>query len=236
MPTRTARRPTTRAPRKPKSAPCQGCGGPKDRNVKGARFCQACTDARLPVAQRQVLDRALREAASVPKAKGAKRVVRVNEAGKVWCSGHRAYLPAARFTRARNPAGYAYHCRSCVASRGHEARIKAQFGLTLAAYNALLDLQGGRCAICPARPAKQRLAVDHDHRTGAVRGLLCKRCNHDLLGAAHDSVAMLRRAISYLEAPPAQTGAPVPVVGESDPTVGALLGSRRQRPPRRRAS
>lgn len=47
------------------------------------------------------------------------------------------------------------------------------------------------------------MAVEHDHRTGVVRGLCCKRCNHDLLGAAHDSLALLSAAWHYLNTPPA---------------------------------
>ena len=81
--------------------------------------------------------------------------------------------------------------------------MQKTFGITAERYAELLRLQGGRCAICRARPRSKRLAVDHDHQTGAVRGLCCKRCNHDLLGAAHDDVELLRRAIAYLEAPPA---------------------------------
>ena len=53
------------------------------------------------------------------------------------------------------------------------------------------------------------LALDHDHKTGAVRGYLCQRCNHDLLGAAYDNVDILRAAVRYLETPPAD-GAWVP--------------------------
>ena len=44
-----------------------------------------------------------------------------------------------------------------------------------------------------------RLAVDHDHTTNAVRGLLCSKCNHELLGAAHDSLELLERAVAYLK-------------------------------------
>lgn len=75
----------------------------------------------------------------------------------------------------------------------------------------LFDRQGGRCAICgnsettPAtsrhkgnlgRP--RRLAVDHDHTSGLVRGLLCTRCNM-LLGFSLDNPSVLLRAAEYLE-------------------------------------
>ena len=57
---------------------------------------------------------------------------------------------------------------------------RAQLGLTLAAYEALLEAQGGGCAICGATPKTRRLDTDHDHKTGKVRGLLCHRCNRAL--------------------------------------------------------
>lgn len=60
-----------------------------------------------------------------------------------------------------------------------EPRAK-QLGVTDDAYARLLAAQGGGCAICGATPKTRRLHVDHDHRTGAVRGLLCHRCNRYL--------------------------------------------------------
>lgn len=53
-------------------------------------------------------------------------------------------------------------------------------GVTDAEYAAMLARQGGGCAICGTTPKTRRLNVDHDHRTGAVRGLLCHRCNRAL--------------------------------------------------------
>lgn len=63
----------------------------------------------------------------------------------------------------------------------------------------MLEEQNGRCAICLCKPRTKRLAVDHNHKTGKVRGLLCSRCNHGLLGYAHDSVEMLLRAYEYVK-------------------------------------
>ncbi len=52
-----------------------------------------------------------------------------------------------------------------------------QLGVTDDQYERLLAAQGGHCALCPSTPKTRRLAVDHDHKTGKVRGLLCHRCN-----------------------------------------------------------
>lgn len=69
-------------------------------------------------------------------------------------------------------------------------------------YAELLKFQGGRCAICGNKPRTRKLARDHNHKTGAVRGLLCGRCNRNLLGAAHDDVKILQAAVAYLTSPP----------------------------------
>lgn len=75
---------------------------------------------------------------------------------------------------------------------------KAGVRLSASAYNAMLALQGGRCAICGNLPGRQRLAIDHDHAQHAVRGLLCGKCNM-ALGSFQDNPALLRAAASYLE-------------------------------------
>lgn len=85
-------------------------------------------------------------------------------------------------------------------------RYRSRFGITLAEYNALLDKQGGVCAICGGQSLDgSRLAVDHDHRCcpgkrscgQCVRGLLCGECNR-ALAKFHDDPAMLRRAADYV--------------------------------------
>ena len=53
-------------------------------------------------------------------------------------------------------------------------------GIDDAEYERLLEAQGGHCALCPNVPKTRRLHVDHDHKTGRVRGLLCYRCNRAL--------------------------------------------------------
>lgn len=77
--------------------------------------------------------------------------------------------------------------------RTHLARF---YGMTEQEYDAMLLQQGGCCAVCSRVPA-DRLAVDHDHITGAIRGLLCTQCN-TLLGMANDDVDRLMAAAAYL--------------------------------------
>ena len=78
-----------------------------------------------------------------------------------------------------------------------KTRLKT-FGLSIEQYDAMLISQGGLCAICGSVPSDARsLAVDHDHDTGLVRGLLCTACNV-YLGRIGDSPKVLQTAIKYL--------------------------------------
>ncbi|TLZ99857.1 MAG: hypothetical protein E6J97_05165, partial [Methanobacteriota archaeon] len=65
-------------------------------------------------------------------------------------------------------------------------------------YVAMLEAQGGVCAICKEKPRRSRLAVDHIHGTDEVRGLLCNLCN-PALGLFKDDPDRLKAAIEYLE-------------------------------------
>ena len=74
----------------------------------------------------------------------------------------------------------------------------AKYGLTPAAYEAKLIEQGGVCAVCRrADKSGKRLAVDHHHDTGRVRGLLCSNCNPGI-GYFEESPELMRLAIDYL--------------------------------------
>jgi hypothetical protein len=87
----------------------------------------------------------------------------------------------------------------------HARHILKTYGITADEYQQIYAHQGGRCFIC--RRAKgtsgRRLAVDHCHATGRVRGLLCRPCNR-MLGHGRDSITFFFRAADYLNSPPAQ--------------------------------
>lgn len=77
--------------------------------------------------------------------------------------------------------------------------IRNQYGITLAEYNAMLEAQNYKCAICNNEDEVEgrRLAIDHCHNTGKIRGLLCGKCNRGL-GLFYDNKKLLQSAIKYL--------------------------------------
>lgn len=75
-----------------------------------------------------------------------------------------------------------------------EASLKYRYGITFAAFTALMERQGSVCAICQ-KPGR-KLVVDHDHLTGTVRGLLCDSCNVSI-GRLGDTHNKLLRVIEY---------------------------------------
>lgn len=82
-----------------------------------------------------------------------------------------------------------------------ERKLIERYGINIQDYDAILDMQGGGCAICgsetPKRKNSVHLVVDHCHETGVIRGLLCYKCNVGL-GSFEDNIDWLKRAIEYV--------------------------------------
>lgn len=80
-----------------------------------------------------------------------------------------------------------------------ETYIAWKFGISIEEYNRRLKLQLGGCAICK-QPCKtgRNLAIDHDHKTGRIRDLLCYRCNA-VLGLVNEDEELLFALIEYLK-------------------------------------
>ena len=80
-------------------------------------------------------------------------------------------------------------------------QLKRKFDLDATEYERLLGLQEGRCAICGENETGRKdrfvFSVDHDHKTGKIRGLLCRGCNTGI-GNLRDDPEILLRAAEYL--------------------------------------
>jgi hypothetical protein len=78
--------------------------------------------------------------------------------------------------------------------------LKRNYGITLQEHQEMYENQNGRCAICKKEGDGKwkKLCVDHDHETGKVRQLLCRRCNM-ILGQAYDDSSLFSEMILYLD-------------------------------------
>jgi len=162
---------------------CKRCGEEKPApNDQRYRICEDC------------IQESKREATRAPE----KTCVKCNQV-----------KPAVDF-----PAPRVRTCRKCVSQRitvinkknpkykeyQRAYTLKRMYGITIDAYNQMLESQGGKCLICQRVPKERyRLRVDHCHKTKTIRGLLCNSCNSGL-GRFEDSVDRLKSALRYLEA------------------------------------
>lgn len=122
--------------------------------------------------------------------------------GQKKCTDCQTVKPLSDFPGGR-PHSY---CKACNNARSRESvkrlhgntrhyHLKQRFGIGEEEVTKLVGLQRGLCALCKKRPATQ---VDHDHRTGQVRAILCLHCNAGP-GAFGDDPEVIGRAIEYLE-------------------------------------
>ena len=94
--------------------------------------------------------------------------------------------------------GLSVRCRRC----GRDSDLRRKFGISLEDYESMLDEQHSRCLICGRHFSEvggkgDGLVVDHCHKTGKIRGLLCSNCN-TALGLLQEDPSSLRRAVAYL--------------------------------------
>lgn len=123
------------------------------------------------------------------------------------CTKCRKQKPYSEFYK-RQSGNFSLWCKDCnnniIFEKEREATLKYNYGLTLLQYETILKSQEGVCVICGLPETKKYrgkiicLAVDHDHKTGKIRGLLCSRCN-TAIGLAKDDPQILRNMAKYLE-------------------------------------
>jgi hypothetical protein len=182
-----------------------GCGGKKDLP---SHFCYWHKVDRLPIDEQIEYAMARRELAlkshevrgSVPAAGWPP--------GRRFCSGCQFMVPM-WYTQGSK-------CKACASHASYGSHLANTFHISYDTYLAMLKFQDYRCYICRKRPLKKRLAVDHDHESGKLRGLLCsgeRSCNHDVLGNIKD-LTMAQRIVTYLQTPPYElmlAGQPMPL-------------------------
>ena len=187
---------------------CQTCGVEPKLTPQSNRFCLWCWLPRQP-AEEQVRQARYRRswAEQQPGYVERSRVPQAEwPAGKRFCSGCQMMVPLL-YARGSQCIGHA----SLSAHASHLRRTYKDF--TREDFDELYAWQDGRCYICGQRQQKQRLAVDHDHFTDVVRGLLCSSdewgCNHRLVGALEgkagdggDILDLARRIVAYFEKSP----------------------------------
>ena len=83
-------------------------------------------------------------------------------------------------------------------SYNRRSSLKRKFGITEEEYLVMLEDQDYVCAICKLPEKKKNLAVDHDHGTGKIRGLLCEKCNRGL-GHFNEDLNIIENALNYLK-------------------------------------
>lgn len=139
---------------------------------------------------------------------------------KLKCSGCKKNLSVKAYHKERNTKrGYKHYCKNCdkAAFKRWRAALSPQerqnksiaytihkYGLTFEDYQNLLKKQNGVCAICKKPELRKvnqfgfkRLAIDHEHFSNKVRGLLCASCNTSLGGLYN--IQLLKQAIEYLK-------------------------------------
>lgn len=138
------------------------------------------------------------------------------------CSGCLEEKPHEHFHKNKySPDGRHSKCRDCKNQRSKNSYIQAKlglneerpkgychrsnhlkrvYGISVAQYNELLEKQKHCCAVCGKHEdeEKKNLAVDHNHITGEIRGLLCNYCNRRIVGRHRDG-DLLRRVADYIE-------------------------------------
>jgi hypothetical protein len=128
------------------------------------------------------------------------------------CYACKTEKPVTEFYKS-NIKFYQKECKNCCRIRKNKwhqsesgklssanTKLKRRFGITLEQFNQMYENQNGKCLICNATESMlgHRLAVDHCHTTGKIRGLLCKSCNMGI-GNLKENVDNLQNAIKYLE-------------------------------------
>lgn len=162
---------------------CHDCGAAFQAPTRGRRFCDGCKAERNRAAAER------RRRAYVPT---------VNTICCENCGTTEQRPWASRWCFACRNLGTTHPRREVAIIVRNRDQLRRVYGLTINQWIALAEAQSWRCALCPTESSVDRpLHVDHCHRTGKVRGLLCKTCNL-AIGQLGDTAEALQRVADYL--------------------------------------
>lgn len=169
---------------------CWLCGAPSNPNGIGGRLerCEECKKKQARARRAKWSEANKEREDEMKRAWQAANKERKEETRREWNKRNRDHV---------NESGKAWKKKNPEAMRKY--RFK-KYGLTVEQYDAMFAAQGGKCAICGTTTPRADVAdfcVDHDHETGAVRGLLCFACNAGI-GQMQDSTRILLSAVDYL--------------------------------------
>jgi len=128
---------------------------------------------------------------------------KVDDNGRV-CTECKAYKPWSEYNFNKGTrTGYFSKCRNCQAKLRNESRIRNQCFIGITQLIEILESQNNKCKICDRdlefrASGINKVCIDHSHKTGKLRGLLCTKCN-SVLGFCDDNRDVLKKAIIYLE-------------------------------------
>lgn len=137
------------------------------------------------------------------------------QCGKKVCNLCGELKPREDYYEIKNTSRVSGRCKECVAlaskefkeknpfrnsEANHKSHLKKTYGLTIEQYNELKEKQNHSCFVCGRHESEleRRLAVDHNHKTREIRGLLCNYCNHRIVGK-HTDGDLLRQIADYIE-------------------------------------
>lgn len=139
--------------------------------------------------------------------------LRILARGALVCRTCKIEKALAAFPRSMRPPNLRRICRDCYYAqkkdweRRRQQHVREyhrkyrcqQYGITIADYDAMLELQQGKCPICYQALGPKGQTIDHDHKTGKVRGIVHSKCNL-VIGNASEDISVLVGAIRYLVA------------------------------------
>lgn len=116
------------------------------------------------------------------------------------CIDCKELKPLDQFTKYQKSSdGLGSICKCCGPKRMRAYHLKTKYNISVDQYETMCKAQDYKCAVCKKPTISgRRLAVDHCHQTGVLRGLLCPSCNSGI-GKLGDSVDLLEAAIHYLK-------------------------------------